>query len=164
MAPSAVRVTASGSPGVRCPSSTCGDRETGSRNVPASPPAGFLHTLLAAGFPRSYPTNRERFWGSSFRGFPPRRLVSRLRVTTLMPLKPRSLSTSGFAPARIRWSRGSSILSWFFVLQGLQSCRPPRTVSGRGSPLRFPAAVPAGRATPALRGLFCDGIRFPLSR
>jgi len=159
-----VRETVSDSPEVACLSSTSDDRESGSRNVPASPPAGFGYPLGSL-FPRD-PTREN---GSA----------SGVDPSEVFPFTVRG-PVSGVRPS-CRWSRGAPRLqgtgqrrsvgaeaprsspgflsSRAFILEARHDA-----LSGHGTLMCLVSFVPEGINSTALQGLFCSEARFPLSR
>lgn len=159
-----VRETAGSSHEVSCPSSTCDDRASGSRNAPASPPVGF-------GYPYGSLLRRDptRENGSASEVFPSEVSPSAVRGPV-----------SGVRPS-CRWSRGAPRLQGTGRLRSVGAAAPRsspgfsssrafplearrETLSGHGTFLCLVSSVPEGRDSTALQGLFCFEIRFPLSR
>jgi hypothetical protein len=134
-----------------------------------------LITLLTACSSWSYSiiVDRERFRGCTLQRFPPLSIGTRLRALTLLSLifrasRPKppssvSLDFRAFFPTKVRWSPHSPFLSWAFVLQGFYCRHPSRFVSCK-IPLCALGHPRQSDDNPALRGLFCVGVRVPLSR
>lgn len=157
------------SPGVLCLSNTCVGRGSGSGVLRPRRLQGLV-TLVTARFPWPYPFPE---WAGAFlrfhlQRFPPSPMGARLRVPALLSLGPRfstpfptgsrsrSVDFRASFPTKVRWGRsGPPILSWFSVLQGIQSRRPPQGVPTLGPPARFRRRSSVWRkGRPAPWGLF----------
>jgi len=160
-----VRETGRNSHGVWRLSSTCVDREAGTRNVPASPPAGFLVYPLG-GFVPHDPTRLD---GSA----------SEVCPSEVFPFAAQD-PVSGVRPS-CRWNRGVPRLQGAGRRRSVGAEAPRSSpgfrsfrafsldthrdaLSSRGPSMCFAAFIPEGKQATALRGVFCIEIRFPLSR
>jgi len=159
-----VRVTACNSPGVSCLYSTFVDRKSGSRKLPASPPPGFRYP------PGSYfPCDPTRRNGSASEVNPSEDFPFTVcfSVSEAQPSCRWSLGTLRLQGLARRRSVGAEAPRSSPGIPSSRACTPAAhrdALSSRGPSMRFPGPLPERGRPPALRGIFCCGTRFPLSR